>query len=261
MHESVDRRDGGHGAGKDAFPLAEDQIRGDEHGAALIALGHQREEHFGFVGILLEVADVIHDEQFEVIEFSQQLGRDQIAFGSEQFLHQGRYTGRKSTVCPASTMVWPMAHSAWLLPTPGKPKARMLTARPRKPPPVSSRTRAASGAGRCVQSKPAMVLATGRCAALRRRAIRRSRHASAPGASNSVHHVQSLCVPGLVHPPHKVRCHRGEIESPQHLGDRRGTGCRNPLLNNASYTARSGGGRRSGGIIGRSGCTTAFTVT
>jgi hypothetical protein len=57
VHEAVDRRGGGHRVLENLLPLAEDQVACDEHRAALVALGHQREEHLDLVGALLRVRE------------------------------------------------------------------------------------------------------------------------------------------------------------------------------------------------------------
>ena len=44
---------------EDPVPLAEDQIAGHHHRATLVALGEQREQHLGFVGALLHVAQIV----------------------------------------------------------------------------------------------------------------------------------------------------------------------------------------------------------
>lgn len=44
-------------------PLSKRQIRGQNHGPFLIALGHDLEEQIGFLPTKWQVADFIHDEQ------------------------------------------------------------------------------------------------------------------------------------------------------------------------------------------------------
>jgi hypothetical protein len=71
MDDAVDGGSGGHGVFEDLVPLAEDEIAGDVHGAALVALGHEREEDFDLFSALLHVAEVVEDDDVEGIEASQ----------------------------------------------------------------------------------------------------------------------------------------------------------------------------------------------
>ena len=68
VHQAVDRRGRGHLVAEDPVPLAEDQIAGHHHRATLIALGEQREQHLGFVGALLHVAQIVEQDHLEEVE-------------------------------------------------------------------------------------------------------------------------------------------------------------------------------------------------
>ena len=68
MDESIDRRRRRHLIPEDAIPVREDQIAGDEDRAALVAFGEQRKENLGFLGTLLDVADVVQDQHGDVIQ-------------------------------------------------------------------------------------------------------------------------------------------------------------------------------------------------
>ena len=59
VHQAVDCRSGGHLVAEDPVPLAEDQVAGHHHRAALVALGQEREQHLGLVSTLLHVAQVV----------------------------------------------------------------------------------------------------------------------------------------------------------------------------------------------------------
>ena len=59
VNEPIDRRRRRHLITKDPIPMRENQIAGDEDRAALVAFGEQREENLGFLGTLLDVADVV----------------------------------------------------------------------------------------------------------------------------------------------------------------------------------------------------------
>src|SRR5271155_6078584 len=88
VDQAVDGRRGGHRLLEDALPFAKDQIAGDHHGAALIPLRDEREQHFGLLGALFDVADVVQNQQLGGIEPTQQARQRKITLGGEQFLHQ-----------------------------------------------------------------------------------------------------------------------------------------------------------------------------
>src|ERR1700720_4544204 len=79
-----------------------------------------------------------------------------------------------STGCPRSTSAWPTAHIAWLLPTPGRPKASTLVASARKSPSASSCSRRTSAGGSRPSSSVANVFPGGSLAPRRNRVMRRS---------------------------------------------------------------------------------------
>ena len=61
VHDPVDRRGSGHGVGKDAFPLGEDQVGRDAQRPAFVAFGDQGEEDLGLLGALGQVAQVVQE--------------------------------------------------------------------------------------------------------------------------------------------------------------------------------------------------------
>ena len=71
MDDAVDGCGGGHRIFEDLVPLTEDQIAGDDHGAPLVALGHESEEDFDFFSALLHVAEVVEDDDVKGIEAVQ----------------------------------------------------------------------------------------------------------------------------------------------------------------------------------------------
>ena len=63
VHDPVNRRGGGHGVGKDAFPLREDQVGRDAQRSALVAFGDEGEEDLGLFGALGQVAQVVQEQE------------------------------------------------------------------------------------------------------------------------------------------------------------------------------------------------------
>ena len=74
MDDAVDGGGRGHRVFENLVPFSEDQIAGDDHGAPLVALGHEREEDFDLLGALLDVAEVVEDDDVEGIESAQCAG-------------------------------------------------------------------------------------------------------------------------------------------------------------------------------------------
>src|SRR5690349_23079485 len=56
VNEPIDRGGRGHRIFEDSVPLAEHQVAGDDHGAPLVALGEEREQHLHLLAVLLDVA-------------------------------------------------------------------------------------------------------------------------------------------------------------------------------------------------------------
>ena len=88
VHDPVNRRGGDHRVGKDAFPLREDQVRRDAQRPAFVAFGNQGEEDFRLFGALGQVAQVVEEQEVEVVQFAEPAGQIQVALGGQQFLHQ-----------------------------------------------------------------------------------------------------------------------------------------------------------------------------
>ena len=79
VHQAVDHRRRGHGILKDATPLAEDDVAGDDHAAALVPFGEEGEEHLHLVAALLHVADVVEDDGVVGVERGELLLDAEIA--------------------------------------------------------------------------------------------------------------------------------------------------------------------------------------
>ena len=73
MHNAVDSSQGRHGIFEDAIPLSKDQIRGNHHGFAFIALGQKGEEYFHLATVLLDIANILEDNTGEAIEHGESL--------------------------------------------------------------------------------------------------------------------------------------------------------------------------------------------
>ena len=59
VDEPIDRGGGRHLIAKNPLPLPEHEIARQDHRAALVAFGQEREEHLGFLWTLLDVAQII----------------------------------------------------------------------------------------------------------------------------------------------------------------------------------------------------------
>ena len=83
MHEAIDRGGRGHLVTKDAVPLTEDQITRDHHRATFIPFGEERKEHFGFLGTLLHVAEIVEQDHLEHIELAERARQIQVPLRAE----------------------------------------------------------------------------------------------------------------------------------------------------------------------------------
>ena len=70
------------------LPLREDQVRRDAQRPAFVAFGNQGEEDFRLFGALGQVAQVVEEQEVEVVQFAEPAGQIQVALGGQQFLHQ-----------------------------------------------------------------------------------------------------------------------------------------------------------------------------
>ena len=133
VNEAVDGRSGGHGVLEDPVPVAEDEVAGDEDGAAFVALRHQREEDLDLVSALLDVANVVEDQQLEGVEPSERTGQVEVSLGREQFLDQAE-GWREEDGVPAARQGVAECGGGVRLPRPGRPKQRTLCAWSRNAP-------------------------------------------------------------------------------------------------------------------------------
>ena len=88
VHQAVDGGGGGHRLLEDALPFAEDQVAGDHHRAALVALGEEGEEHLHLLPVLLDIPDIIKGHDRIPVQLLEQRFQFQRLLGEQQFLHQ-----------------------------------------------------------------------------------------------------------------------------------------------------------------------------
>jgi len=73
MPQAVNRRHRRHRVFENLIPLAEDQIRTQQHTAPFIPLRQQGEKHFHLLATLLQISDVIQDQHIISIQFFELL--------------------------------------------------------------------------------------------------------------------------------------------------------------------------------------------
>ena len=88
VNETVDRGRCGHRVLEYLLPLAEGKIARQQHAAAFVTLGQQREQHFHLFAALLHVADIVYDQGVALCEAADRSREFQVAFRKQQFLHQ-----------------------------------------------------------------------------------------------------------------------------------------------------------------------------
>ena len=88
VHDPVYGRRGGHGVGEDAFPLREDQVGRDAQRPTFVAFGDEGEEDLGLLSALGQVAEIVQEQEVEVVQLAQLSGQVEVAFGGQQILHQ-----------------------------------------------------------------------------------------------------------------------------------------------------------------------------
>ncbi len=64
VDDPIDRGGRGHGILDDPVPLGEDEVARHDHGAPLVALGEDGDEHLHLLARLLTVANVVDDDEF-----------------------------------------------------------------------------------------------------------------------------------------------------------------------------------------------------
>ena len=97
VDDAVNCGSGGHGIFKDLIPLGKDQVGCDDDAAAFITFSEQSEEHLHFVARLLDIADVIEDQNVEAIEMAEFLLEEQVAFSTQEVVHETIGGGEEDT--------------------------------------------------------------------------------------------------------------------------------------------------------------------
>lgn len=88
MHQTIDRRRGGHRVLKNLLPLRERKIARQHHTASLVAVGQKRKQYIHLFAALLDVADVVDDEGGDPPQPLEQTCRLQLALGHQKLLPQ-----------------------------------------------------------------------------------------------------------------------------------------------------------------------------
>jgi hypothetical protein len=63
---------------------------GEAHGASLVAIRQEREEHLHLLAVLLDIADVVDDKSLESTKTLQLVGQPQVALRDQEPLDQER---------------------------------------------------------------------------------------------------------------------------------------------------------------------------
>jgi len=92
VDQSVNGGDRHHVVGKDLMPLAKGLIGGDEQAFAFITMGNEFKEDRGFGFGLFDIAEVIHNQQVEAVQFAEGVAQQQLDFGLLEVLDQSRGT-------------------------------------------------------------------------------------------------------------------------------------------------------------------------
>ena len=88
VNETVDRGRGGHRVLEYLLPLAEREIARQQHAAAFVTLGQQREQNLHLFAALLHIADVVDDQGVALRKTPDRARKFQVTLGNQQLLHQ-----------------------------------------------------------------------------------------------------------------------------------------------------------------------------
>jgi len=71
MDHPVDGGRGSHRVLEDPVPFGEDQVRADTQRTPLVPLRHQGEQDLGLLGTLWKIAQVVDDQEIEVVQLAK----------------------------------------------------------------------------------------------------------------------------------------------------------------------------------------------
>lgn len=88
VNETVDCGRGCHGVLEYLLPLRKREIARQQHAAAFVTLGQQREQNLHLFATLLHVANVVDDQGIALRKTTDRARKFQVALGNQQLLHQ-----------------------------------------------------------------------------------------------------------------------------------------------------------------------------
>ena len=88
VHHPVNHHGGGHRVGEDTLPLRGDQVGRDAQRPAFVAFCDGGEKDFRLFVPLGQVAQVVQEQEVEVVQLAQLSGQGEVPLGGQQVLHQ-----------------------------------------------------------------------------------------------------------------------------------------------------------------------------
>ena len=89
MDQAINGGHRGHGIFENALPFAEDEVGGDHHRFAFIALSQEREQDLHFITVVLDVADIVEDHTSKLVQFRKLLRQTQVPLCCQKSLDKG----------------------------------------------------------------------------------------------------------------------------------------------------------------------------
>ena len=128
MDQPVDGSHRRHRILEDLVPLAEDQIRGDDHRLFLVAFGEEGEEDLHLLARLLDVTEIVQNHGIESLQLGERGWQLQIAFRGEQLGHQLEGRREEHLQLMALDPFAPECGTKVRLPSAGQPEAEQIVA-------------------------------------------------------------------------------------------------------------------------------------